>query len=107
MSKLLLAATSLDVTPPPGHRLDGYAARTGPATGTADPLRATLIWLSTADDAGVLWLTLDAIAVGKDLVAELAAAAGSAAGHLAHRVSWCPRRTPTPVRPGGPVRSTR
>jgi hypothetical protein len=80
VSKLLLAATSLDVTPPPGHRLDGYAARTAPATGTADPLRATLIWLSTADDPGVLWLTLDAIAVGKDLVADLSAAAGSAAG---------------------------
>ncbi|WP_433164148.1 hypothetical protein [Kribbella sp. CA-247076] len=80
MSKLLLAATSLDVTPPPGHRLDGYAARTAPATGTADPLRATLIWLGTADDPGVLWLTLDAIAVGKELVADLAAAAGAAAG---------------------------
>ena len=86
MSKLLLAATSLDVTPPPGHRLDGYAARTGPATGTADPLRATLIWLSTADDAGVLWLSLDAIAVGKELVAELAVAAGSAAGISPTRV---------------------
>ncbi|MEU4605030.1 hypothetical protein AB0F43_18770 [Kribbella sp. NPDC023972] len=86
MSRLLLAATSLDVTPPPGHRLDGYAARTAPATGTADPLRATLIWLSTADDPGVLWLTLDAIAVGKDLVAGLASAAGSAAGIEPSRV---------------------
>ncbi len=80
MSELLLAATSLDVTPPPGHRLDGYAARTGLATGAADPLRATIIWLSTADAPGVLWLTLDAIAVSKDLTAELAAAAGAAAG---------------------------
>ncbi|TDD29903.1 hypothetical protein E1218_02870 [Kribbella turkmenica] len=86
MSELLLAATSLDVTPPPGHRLDGYAARTAPATGTADPLRATLIWLGTADDPGVLWLTLDAIAVGKDLVADLAAAAGCAAGIPASHV---------------------
>ncbi|MEU4192599.1 hypothetical protein AB0E69_11905 [Kribbella sp. NPDC026611] len=80
MSELLLAATSLDVTPPPGHRLDGYAARTGVSTGTADPLRATLIWLSTVDDPGVLWLTLDAIAVGTALTSELAAAAGAAAG---------------------------
>ncbi|MEV0285684.1 hypothetical protein AB0H36_16350 [Kribbella sp. NPDC050820] len=86
MSRLLLAATSLDVTPPPGHRLDGYAARTATATGTADPLRATLIWLSTADDPGVLWLSLDAIAVGRDLVAELSAAAASAAGIPATRV---------------------
>jgi hypothetical protein len=80
VSELLLVATSLDVTPPPGHRLDGYAARTALATGTADPLRATMIWLGTADEPGVLWLTLDAIAVGNDLVTELAAAAGSAAG---------------------------
>ncbi|WP_329004720.1 hypothetical protein OHA18_15180 [Kribbella sp. NBC_00709] len=80
MTELLLAATSLDVTPPPGHRLDGYAARLGVATGTADPLQATLIWLSTADDPGVLWLTLDAIAVGSELSRELAEAAGAAAG---------------------------
>jgi hypothetical protein len=80
VTDLLLAAKSLDVTPPPGHRLDGYAARAGVATGTADPLNATLIWLSSADDPGVLWLTLDAIAVGRELVSELAAAAGAAAG---------------------------
>lgn len=80
MTELLLAATSLDVTPPPGHRMDGYAARAGVATGTADPLRATIIWLSTADDPGVLWLSLDAIAVSKDLAAALSAAAGAAAG---------------------------
>ncbi|MGW7683386.1 hypothetical protein ACWGID_21805 [Kribbella sp. NPDC054772] len=80
MTDLLLAATSLDVTPPPGHRLDGYAARTGVATGTADPLHATLIWLSGKDDPGVLWLTLDAIAAGAALSAELAAAAAEAAG---------------------------
>ncbi|WP_405070271.1 hypothetical protein OG558_11900 [Kribbella sp. NBC_01510] len=86
MTELLLAATSLDVTPPPGHRLDGYAARTDLATGAADPLRATIIWLSTADEPGVLWLTLDAIAVGKDLTTELAVAAGAAAGIPASHV---------------------
>ncbi len=86
MTELMLAATSLDVTPPPGHRLDGYAARTGPATGTADPLHATIIWLSTADAPGVLWLTLDAIAVGAELTAELSAAAGRAAGIPAEHV---------------------
>jgi hypothetical protein len=80
VTELLLAATSLDVTPPPGHRLDGYAARAGVATGAADPLRATLIWLSSVDDPGVLWLTLDAIAAGSPLCHELAAAAGAAAG---------------------------
>lgn len=80
MTELLLAAVSLDVTPPPGHRLDGYSAREATATGTADPLRATMIWLSTEDSPGVLWLSLDAIAVGTELAAELSAAAGAAAG---------------------------
>ena len=35
----------------------------GPAA-LAPRLDANLIWLSTAEDPGVLWLTLDAIAVG-------------------------------------------
>ncbi|WP_328524990.1 hypothetical protein [Kribbella sp. NBC_00359] len=86
MTELLLAATSLDVTPPPGHRLDGYAARTDLATGAADPLRATIIWLSTASDPGVLWLTLDAIAVSKDLTTEMAVAVSAAAGIPASHV---------------------
>jgi hypothetical protein len=86
VTELLLAATSLDVTPPPGHRLDGYAARTDLATGAADPLQATIIWLSTASDPGVLWLTLDAIAVSKDLTTELAVAVSAAAGIPASHV---------------------
>ena len=93
MSELLLAAVSLDVTPPLGHRLDGYSAREGMATGTADPLRATMIWLSTADSPGVLWLSLDAIAVGTELVAELSAAAGAAAGIPPECVLVCASHT--------------
>ena len=93
MSALLLAAASLDVTPPPGHRLDGYAARVEPARGTADPLLVTMIWLGTADDPGVLWLSLDAIAVGPELTAELAAAAAQAAGIPSSRVLVCASHT--------------
>ncbi|NEA33202.1 hypothetical protein [Streptomyces sp. SID13031] len=95
MSELLLAAVSLDVTPPPGHRLDGYSAREGLglATGTADPLRATMIWLSTADSPGVLWLSLDAIAIGTELAAELSAAAGRAAGIPPECVLVCASHT--------------
>ncbi|GAA1563435.1 hypothetical protein GCM10009789_15640 [Kribbella sancticallisti] len=93
MSELLLAAVSLDVTPPPGHRLDGYSARTGLATGTADPLRATMIWLSTEDSSGVLWMSLDAIAVGSELVSELSTAAGIAAGIPPENVVVCASHT--------------
>ncbi|MEV8377309.1 hypothetical protein AB0P21_31505 [Kribbella sp. NPDC056861] len=93
MSELLLAAASLDVTPPPGHNLDGYSAREGVATGTADPLRATLIWLSTEDSPGVLWLSLDAVAAGTALTAELAAAAGAAASIPPECVLVCASHT--------------
>jgi hypothetical protein len=90
---LLLAATCLDVTPPPDFRMDGYAGRGPAATGVADPLRATLLWLSSTDDAGVLWLSLDAVAAGTELKDELAAAAGAAAGIPADRVLVCASHT--------------
>jgi hypothetical protein len=45
-----------------------------------------MIWLSTTGDPGVLWLTLDAIAVGKELTTELADAASAAAGIPASHV---------------------
>lgn len=83
MPELLLAAATVDVTPPAGHRLDGYAARAGVANGTADPLRATLIWLSTAEEPGVLWLTLDAVGVSTSLAARLAATARALTSDLA------------------------
>lgn len=94
MADLMLAAASADVTPPPGHHMDGYAAREGVATGTADPLRATLLWLSTPDDPGVAWLALDAVGVSTALAARLAGAAARAcAGLPADRVIVCASHT--------------
>ncbi|TWD83586.1 neutral/alkaline ceramidase-like enzyme [Kribbella amoyensis] len=90
---LLLGATTLDITPPAGHPMDGYAGRLGPATGTADPLRATLVWLSTEDDSGVLWLSLDAVATTTELATELAEAAATATGIPAERVLVCASHT--------------
>lgn len=86
---LLLSAASVDVTPPAGHPLDGYADRVGVSTGTADPLRADLIWLGSDDDPGVLWLTLDALAVDTRLAQDLGAAAAGAAGIDPDRVLVC------------------
>ena len=37
---VLAGAAVVDITPPPGLSMCGYAARTGPATGTHDPLTA-------------------------------------------------------------------
>lgn len=90
MSGLLLAAASLDVTPPAGYPLDGYAAREGVADGVADPLRATVVWLSTAGDPGVAWLCLDAVAVSTDLVRRLA---GAVPGVPDERVVVCASHT--------------
>uniref|UniRef100_UPI003F499989 hypothetical protein n=1 Tax=Nonomuraea bangladeshensis TaxID=404385 RepID=UPI003F499989 len=70
---LLLAATQVDITPPAGHHLDGYAARSGVAAGMLDPLSATAVWLSSADDPGILWLSIDAVGVSVSLADELAA----------------------------------
>ncbi len=91
--QLLVAAATADITPPPGHLLGGYIARTDPATGTADPLQATLIWLSGPTDPGVLWLTLDAVAVDTALASGLAAAVSTAAGISADRVLVCASHT--------------
>ena len=91
--QLLVAAATADITPPPGHLLGGYVARTDPATGTADPLQATLIWLSGPTDPGVLWLTLDAVAVDTSLASALAGAVGAAVGIPAHRVLVCASHT--------------
>ncbi|MEV6108200.1 hypothetical protein AB0M28_26340 [Streptomyces sp. NPDC051940] len=90
---LYAAAVTADITPPPGHLLGGYVARTGPATGTADPLRATLVWLSGDADPGVLWLTVDAVAVDTGLAARLAVAAARAAAIPAERVLVCASHT--------------
>jgi hypothetical protein len=90
---LLAAAATVDVTPPPGHLLGGYVARSEPATGTADPLQATLLWLSGPGDPGVLWLSLDAVAVDTRLARMIAGAVGAAAGVAADRVLVCASHT--------------
>lgn len=91
--QLLVAAATVDVTPPSGHPLGGYVARTGPATGVADPLQATLVWLSGPADPGVLWVALDAVAVDTGLASMLAAAVGAGAGIPADRVLVCASHT--------------
>src|SRR5579872_2842345 len=35
--------TRIDITPPIGHPMGGYSERKGPATGTHDPLYATVL----------------------------------------------------------------
>ncbi|UOX85938.1 hypothetical protein MUY14_29710 [Amycolatopsis sp. FBCC-B4732] len=106
---LLLAAQDVRITPGPGHPLGGYLARHGVATGTHDELEASLIWLSTEDDPGVVWVTLDALAVDAGLTRTLADAVGAAVGIAPERVLVCASHTHSgpegwtgPLHPGLP-----
>jgi hypothetical protein len=92
--ELLLASTTVAVTPPPGHLLGGYVARAGePATGTHDPLEASIVWLGTAGQPGVAWLCLDSIGVDTALAADLAAAVAGPTGIPRERVLVCASHT--------------
>ncbi|SFW92184.1 hypothetical protein [Amycolatopsis australiensis] len=106
---LLLAAQDVRITPGPGHPLGGYLARHGVATGTHDDLEASLIWLSTEDDPGVLWLALDALAADAGLTRTLADAVAAAVGIDPARVLVCASHTHSgpegwtgPLHPGLP-----
>jgi hypothetical protein len=106
---LLLAAQDVRITPGPGHPLGGYLARHGVATGTHDDLEASLIWLSTEDDPGVLWVALDALAVDAGLTRKLAVAVAAAVGIDPARVLVCASHTHSgpegwtgPLHPGLP-----
>lgn len=46
MKRLHAAAAQIDITPPPGACMTGFAARVSPATGTHDPLMARALMLS-------------------------------------------------------------
>jgi hypothetical protein len=92
--ELLLATTTVPVTPPPGHTLGGYVARGGDiATGTHDPLEASIIWLGTATDPGVIWLCIDSIGVDTALAAALAAAVSGHTGVPSGNVLVCASHT--------------
>jgi hypothetical protein len=108
-ASLLLAAQDVRITPGPGHPLGGYLARHGVATGTHDDLEASLIWLSTEDDPGVLWVALDALAVDAGLTRTLAGAVAKAVGIAPQRVLVCASHTHSgpegwtgPLHPGLP-----
>ena len=90
---LLLAAQDVRITPGPGHPLGGYLARHGVATGTHDDLEASLIWLSTEDDPGVVWVALDALAVDAGLTRTLADAVAAAVDIDPDRVLVCASHT--------------
>ncbi|MEA4811668.1 MAG: neutral/alkaline non-lysosomal ceramidase N-terminal domain-containing protein [Anaerolineaceae bacterium] len=56
------SATQIDITPPIGTSLEGYAARTQPSIGIHDPLYASLIFLKLGNEE-ILLISLDQIAL--------------------------------------------
>ncbi|HEX3783059.1 MAG TPA: hypothetical protein VHX38_25615 [Pseudonocardiaceae bacterium] len=80
--QLWYAATTVDVTPRTPVALGGYLARAGrPATGTHDPLTASLLLLS--DESGqhaVCWVSIDALSLDADTSARIRAGVAAGAG---------------------------
>jgi hypothetical protein len=63
---------AVDITPPPGLKMAGFAARYQPAEGTHDPLRARAIALEDATSRQpLLLLAFDLVGLPKHLVADL------------------------------------
>ncbi len=66
----MLAGTSrVDITPPPGAELSGFAARTQPSTAVLDPLHARGIYLAAGGER-LLWVHVDLIGLPRELVQE-------------------------------------
>ena len=50
------AAVELDITPPPGYKLDGYASRTEISPGMHDPLMGQILLLKSEEKQIMLML---------------------------------------------------
>jgi neutral ceramidase len=72
-NKLLGSALQIDITPPIGTPLEGYAARIQPSIGIHDPLFAGLILLKLGDEQ-VLLISLDQIAISAPVTEKIQAA---------------------------------
>jgi neutral ceramidase len=73
VNKLLGSALQIDITPPIGTPLEGYAARIQPSIGIHDPLYAGLILLKLGDEQ-VLLISLDQIAISAPVTEKIRAA---------------------------------
>lgn len=77
--RLLASAVQVDITPPVGHSLDGYTARSGKSLGIHDPLLAQLLLLKSGDKQIAL-ITLDLVGVNLDFTRKVRAGIEQAVG---------------------------
>ncbi len=73
MTTILAGAATVDITPPPGLMMCGYAARTAPATGMHDPLTARALVI---DDTAIV--VADVLGFHEDTAARIRARSGFA-----------------------------
>ncbi len=91
---LRFAAASVDLTPSPGLPLGGYLLRQGKvASGTHDPLEASLVWVRDRSGGEVLWIGIDALCVDEELAGQIAGAVAQASGCAADAVLVCASHT--------------
>jgi hypothetical protein len=76
---LLAAALAVEITPPIGVRMDGYAARQHPAQAIHDPLYASLLVLKSGQ-RGVALVSLDVLMISLAFTGKVRAALASALG---------------------------
>lgn len=84
-SNLRAAAARVDITPPVGTRLAGFASRTGPSTTVRDPLQAAVLLLDDGATRAAI-VTLDLLGVGYDETAAVRGAVTAAADVPARHV---------------------
>jgi hypothetical protein len=91
---LLVAGATVDLTPSPGLPLGGYLLRQGKvASGTHDPLEASLVWVRDRQGGEVLWIGIDALCVDEELTWRIADAVAGASGCVADAVLVCASHT--------------
>ena len=78
-------AACVDITPPVGTPMGGFAARTHGATGVHDPLKARAIAISDGTGA-LLLITCDLLSLPYDVVDEMHAAIGKACGLVPEQI---------------------
>lgn len=77
--RLRAGAVEIDITPPVGGRMAGYAARTQVSQGIHDPLHAEVLYLATAETS-LLLVSLDLICVDLSFTQRARAAIQEATG---------------------------
>jgi hypothetical protein len=90
---LLAAATTFEITPRSGLSMSGFLDRSELSRGTTDELEVNMLWVAPPDSGGVLWISLDVLAVTPQLRAAIVEAVGAVSGIDASQIIICASHT--------------